>query len=154
MKRVMVLVVAAFFLFSGVVFAQGVTGRKGEEVTGRKGEEVKAKEPKAKAAAKETAPKVEKKKASGTVTTISDTALKLQGKDASSDFILPKAYPDIKAGDKVTVTYVVKEGKNVAEKISKAKEPAPKKAAGPGQEVKGRKGEEVKGKKGEEVKGK
>lgn len=145
MKRVMVLMVAAIFLFSGAVFAQEVKSKKGEEVKTKSGGEVKAKAP--------AAPKVEKKTATGTVAAISDTALKLQAKE-SMDFFLAKAYPDIKAGDKVKVTYVVKDGKNIAEKVSKVKEPAPKKAAEPGKEIKGKSGGEVKTKSGGEAKSK
>ena len=148
MKRVMVLMVAAIFLFSGVVFAaEAVKDKAGGEVKAKSGGEVKAKEKKA------APPKVDRKKASGTVSAISDTALKLQAKE-SMDFVLAKAYPDVKAGDKVTVTYVVKDGKNVAEKVAKAKPPAEKKAAAPGKDVKSKSGGEVKSKSGGEVKSK
>lgn len=145
MKRLMVLMVAAVFLFSGMALAQ-VKDKAGGEVKARSGGEVKTKTP------KEAPPKVTKMKASGTVLSISDSALKLErdikGKKEPMDFSLSKAVPDVKAGDKATVTYVVKDGQNVAEKVAKAKEPAPKKSAAPGQPLKARSGGEVKARSG------
>ncbi len=110
MKRALVLLVAAIFLFSGAAFA--------------------ADQSKAKAASAKTTSMT----ASGKVVDISDTMLKLErsakGKAETMEFGLDKpASADIKAGDKVTVHYVKKDGKNVATKVSKAaaKKPAKKK---------------------------
>jgi hypothetical protein len=110
MKRLMVVLLAVAFLFAGTAFAAE-----------------KAKAP--------AAPKAAKMTAVGTVLEISDKALKLdrKGKEKSEvmDFALDKPAADVKAGDKVTVHYTVKDGKNVATKVAKAatkaKEKAPKK---------------------------
>ena len=108
MKRLMVVLLAVAFLFAGTAFAAD-----------------KAKAPAPAKAAKMTAV--------GTVLEISDKALKLdrKGKEKSEvmDFALDKPAADVKAGDKVTVHYTVKDGKNVATKVTKAttKKPAPKK---------------------------
>ena len=111
MKRVLVLLVAAIFLFAGAALAANQT--KGGKA----------------APAKTTS-----MTASGKVVDISATALKIErsakGKTETMEFGLDKpASADIKAGDKVTVHYVKKDGKNVATKISKAaaKKPAKKK---------------------------
>lgn len=152
MKRCLVLMLGAVFLFSGVAFAADeVKARSGGDVKARSGGDVKARTP------KEAPPKVTKMKASGTVVSISDSALKLErdvkGNKEAMDFSLAKASPDVAAGDKVNVTYVVKDGKNVAEKVAKVKEKkeTPKKAAAPGQPVKARSGGDVKAKSGGEV---
>lgn len=152
MKRLMVLMLAACFLFSGMAFAAEVKDKTGGVVKDKSGGDVKTKDVPA---------KVAKMKATGTVLAISDGALKLEsetkGKKETLDFFLVKSFPDIKAGDKVNVTYVVKDGKNVAEKVSKvkekvkAKEPAPKKAVEPGTPVKDKTGGVVKDKTGEAV---
>lgn len=158
MKRLLVLMLAVVFLFSGVAFAaEPVKDKRGEEVKAKTGTDVQTKGTKEAAPA---APKVTKMKTTGTVLAISDGALKLEkmakDKKETMDFYLIKAYPEFKAGDKVNVTYVVKDGKNMAEKVTKvkekvAKEPAPKKPAEPGAPIKDKKGAEVKDKKGGEV---
>ena len=113
MKRFLVLFVALSFLFCGSVFAAEAT----------KAEPAAA----AKEAAKET-----KMSATGKVTEISDTMLKIErtvkGKAETMEFTLEKACPKIAAGDKVGVSYVTKDGKNVATKVTKKKYPK-KKAA-------------------------
>jgi hypothetical protein len=151
MKRLMVGMLAACFLFSGVAFAQ-VKDKTGADVKDKSGAPVDTK------STKEAAPAVKKLRASGTVAAISDRALKLdrevKGKKETLDFSLAKAYPEVKAGDKVKVTYVVKDGKNAAEKVSKVKEPAPKKAAEPGKQVKDKTGADVKTKGGGKVESK
>ena len=110
MKRLMVVLLAVVFLFAGTAFAAEK--------------------------AKGTAPaKAAKMTAVGQVLEISDKALKLdrKGKEKSEvmDFALDKAVGGVKAGDKVTVHYTVKDGKNVATKVTKAEakktEKAPKK---------------------------
>jgi hypothetical protein len=112
MKRLMVVLLAVAFLFAGTAFAAE----------------------KAKAPAKAPA-KAAKMTAVGTVLEISDKMLKLdrKGKEKSEvmDFALDKPAADVKAGDKVTVHYTVKDGKNVASKVTKSTtkktEKAPKK---------------------------
>jgi len=110
MKRLMVVLLAVVFLFAGTAFAAEK--------------------------AKGTAPaKAAKMTAVGQVLEISDKALKLdrKGKEKSEvmDFALDKPVAGVKAGDKVTVHYAVKDGKNVATKVTKAAakktEKAPKK---------------------------
>jgi hypothetical protein len=102
MKRVLVLLLAAVFLFAGAAFAA---------------EQPKAAKPApAKGAAKMTA--------TGKILELSDTALKLErsakGGTTTTDFSLEKPQPELKVGDKVTVSYVTKDGKNMATKVSKA----------------------------------
>jgi hypothetical protein len=118
MKRLLVLFVAFAFVFSGSVFAA---------------EAIKAKKA---AAAKETT-----MSATGKVTEISDTMLKIErtvkGKAEIMVFTLEKAYPaspNITAGDKVKVSYMTKDGNNVSTKITKVvkkvtNKPAKKKVA-------------------------
>lgn len=100
MKRILVLFVALSFLFCGSVFAA---------------EAAKAKPA---AAAKETT-----MSATGKVTEISDTMLKIErtvkGKAEIMEFALEKAYPKIITGDKVKVSYMTKDGKNVSTKVNK-----------------------------------
>jgi len=99
MKRLMVVALALVFLFAGTAFAAEK--------------------------AKSTAPaKAAKMTAVGKVLEISDKMLKLdrKGKEKSEvmDFSLEKPAADVKAGDKVTVHYTVKDGKNVATKVIKS----------------------------------
>jgi hypothetical protein len=155
MKRLLVLMLAAVFLFSGAAFAADVKDKRGEEVKAKSGGDAQTK------GTKEGAPKAIKMKTTGTVLAISDGAMKLEkaGKDKKKeamDFFLVKAFPEIKAGDKVNVTYVKKDGKNVAEAVSKVKEktakpPAAKKSAEPGPPAKDKRGEDVKAKSGGDV---
>jgi hypothetical protein len=111
MKKVMVLLLAAVFLFAGAALA--------------------ADQPKS--AAKAAPAKTAKMTATGKIVELSDTALKLErsakGKTETMDFGLEKPVgADLKVGDKVTVQYVSKDGKNVATKVNKAaKKAAPKK---------------------------
>lgn len=101
MKRVLVLLVAAIFLFSGAAFA--------------------ADQSKAKAApAKTTSMSM-----AGKIVDLSDNMLKLdrsvKGKTETVEFALDKPVPaEIKSGDKVKVTYVSKDGKKVATKVAKS----------------------------------
>jgi hypothetical protein len=157
MKRVMVLMLAAVFLFSGAAFAAEVKDKSGAVVQDKTGKAVESK------TIKEAPPKVTKMKATGTVLAISDSALKLErelkGKKETMDFSLVKAYPEVKTGDKVNVTYVAKDGKNAAEKVSKVKvkepkAPAPKKPAQPTSAVKDKTGADVKDKSGAKVESK
>ncbi|MEW6668309.1 MAG: hypothetical protein AB1512_24105 [Thermodesulfobacteriota bacterium] len=113
MKRLMVVLLAMVFLFAGTAFAAEKT----------------------KGAAKPAPAKAAKMTAVGTVLEISDKTLKLdrKGKEKSElmDFALDKPAADVKAGDKVKVHYTVKDGKNIATKVTKAttkaKEKTPKK---------------------------
>lgn len=67
--------------------------------------------------------RVTKMKAAGTVTEISDTVLKIErtvkGKMENMEFVLDKPVTKIAVRDKVLVSYVTKEGKNVAMKVTK-----------------------------------
>jgi hypothetical protein len=100
MKRLLVLFVALSFLFSGSVFAAEATKAKPAATT------------------KETT-----MNATGKVTDISDTMLKIErtvkGKAEIMEFALEKTYPKIAAGDKVKVNYITKDGKNVSTKLTK-----------------------------------
>ncbi len=102
MKRLMVLLLAALFLFSGVAF--------GAE--------------KAKEGAKAAPAKQAKMTATGKIVQLSDTLLvverSVKGKAETMEFALEKPLADMKAGDKVTVHYVAKDGKNVATKVTKS----------------------------------
>jgi hypothetical protein len=147
MKRLMVLMVAAVFIFSGMAFAADVAKDKaGAAVTDKGGKDVQTKSPKA------APPKVAKMSFSGKVLDISDKALKVERvvkeKPETMDFVLEKAVEGVKAGDKVTVTYVVKDGKNVAQKVAKVKEA---KKSEPGPALKDKGGKPVVDKSGKEV---
>lgn len=120
MKRFLVFFVALSFLFCGTVFAFEKPAAGATE---------------AKPAAKTLAAKETKMTATGKVTEISDTMLKIErtvkGKMETMEIALEKACPaclKIKVGDKVKVTYVTKDGKNVAVKVSKVAKGAAKKA--------------------------
>ncbi|MGB5157755.1 hypothetical protein [Desulfobacterium sp. N47] len=75
--------------------------------------------------------------ATGKVTEISDTMLKIdrhvKGNSETMEFILEKACPNITAGDKVKISYITKDEKNIVVKITKitktAKHHAKKKTA-------------------------
>lgn len=154
MKRLMVLMIAAAFLFSGMAFAADVKDKTGAPVKDKTGAAVQTKAP-----PKEAPPKPAKMKATGTVQAISDKTLKLDSEGKSMDFFLVKAFPEIKAGDKVNVTYTVKDGKNAASKVSKVKEPkkkepAAKKPAAETTPVKDKTGAPVKDKTGKAVESK
>jgi hypothetical protein len=152
MKRLMVLMVAVVFLFSGMAFAADVKDKTGQAVKDKTGAPVQTKAP-----PKEAPPKVAKMKATGTVQAISDNALKLDSEGKTLDFFLLKSFPEIKAGDKVNVTYTVKDGKNTASKVSKVKEPKKKEPAKKPAEttpVKDKTGKEVKDKTGKAVESK
>jgi hypothetical protein len=97
MKRLMVLLLAVAFLFAGTAFAAE----------------------KAKGTAKTA-----KMTATGKIVDLSDTMLKVErsvkGKTETMEFGLDKPLAGMKVGDKVTVHYVVKDGKNVATKVTKS----------------------------------
>ena len=115
MKRFLVLFVALSFLFCGSVFAAEATKAK-PAAPAAKAEPAAAMP--AKAMEKET-----KMSATGKVTEISDTMLKIErtvkGKAETMELTLEKADPKIKVGDKVEVSYVTKDGKNVVAKVTK-----------------------------------
>ena len=127
MKRLMIFVVGLVFVFSTVAFAaEKPSGAAKTEkapaaaaaVTGKAADKGAAKaEPVAKAV-KET-----KMTATGKVTEISDTMLKIErtikGKVETVEFTLEKPCAKIVAGDKVKISYVTKDGKNVALKVTK-----------------------------------
>ena len=137
MKRLMIFVVGLVFVFSTVAFAaEKPSGAAKTEkapaaavVTGKAADKGAAKaEPVAKAV-KET-----KMTATGKVTEISDVMLKIErtvkGEMETMEIVLEKACsPKIKVGDEVKVTYVTKDGKNVAVKVvSKVAKKSAKKA--------------------------
>jgi hypothetical protein len=128
MKRLMVLVVGLVFLFCASAFAAD----KPAAATATKAAPVAAEPVKAPA-------KVTKMSATGKVTEISDTALKIErtvkGKAEMKEFVLEKP-AKAKVGDKVKVSYIEKEGKNVASKVTKVvvKKKAAKAAAKPAEE--------------------
>ena len=136
MKRLMIFVVGLVFVFSTVAFAaEKPSGAAKTEkapaaaaVTGKAADKGAAKaEPVAKAV-KET-----KMTATGKVTEISDVMLKIErtvkGKTETMEIVLEKACLKIKVGDKVKVTYVTKDGKDVAVKVvSKVAKKSAKKA--------------------------
>ncbi len=66
--------------------------------------------------------KVTKMRAAGVVMEISDTALKIErkikDKAETMEFVLEKALNKIKVGNKVRVSYITREGKNVATKVT------------------------------------
>jgi hypothetical protein len=153
MKRFMVLMLAVVFLFSGAAFAAEVKDKTGEPVKTKRGGDVKTR------SIKESPPKPTTMKAAGTVLAISGNALQLErdvkGKKETMDFFLVKVFPDVKVGDKVTVVYKVKDGKNFAEKVTKVKVKAPtKKTVAPGKPVKDKSGAAVKDKSGAAVESK
>ena len=100
MKHLLILFVALSFLFSGPVFAAEATKRKQT------------------ASLKETT-----MNATGKVTDISDTMMRIErtvkGKAEIMEFALEKTYPKISVGDKVKVSYITKDEKNVSTKLTK-----------------------------------
>ncbi|RJR22016.1 MAG: hypothetical protein C4582_07075 [Desulfobacteraceae bacterium] len=101
MKKILVMVVAAFFLFSGLVMAAAPVN------------------PVAPAAAKKAV-----MSATGIVKELTDQMLKVErkvkGKVEVMDFVLKAPVSEIKVGDKVKVNYVVEAGKNIATKVKKS----------------------------------
>ena len=108
MKRLFVFVVALSFLFCASAFAvdQPVPAAKPEP-------------------AKAAPVKVATMQATGKVLEVTDVLLKIEKivkkKAETKEFVLEKPVAKVKAGDKVTVFYVEKEGKMVATKVVKAK---------------------------------
>ena len=142
MKRILVLVIGLAFVLSTVAFAAETVpmAPKKEKapavapeaaVTGKAAEKGAAGAAKAEPVAK--AAKKTKMTATGKVMEISDTMLKIErtvkGKMETMEIVLEKAHPKIKVGDKVKVTYMTKDDKNVAVKVvSKAAKKSVKKA--------------------------
>ena len=113
MKRLLLFVVGLSFIFCASAFAVD------QPAPAAKPEPVKA------------APvKVAKMQATGKVMEVTDTMLKIEkmvkGKAEMKEFVLEKPVAKIKAGDKVTVFYVEKEGKMMAMKVHKVKMPVKK----------------------------
>lgn len=67
--------------------------------------------------------RITRMKAAGTVTEISDAVLKIErtakGKMETMEFVLEKPVVKIMVGDKVQVSYVTRETRNVATKVTK-----------------------------------
>jgi len=124
MKRFLVLFVALSFLFCGSVFAVEATKAK-PAAPAAKAEPAAMP---AKAMEKET-----KMSATGKVTEISDTMLKIErtvkGKAETMELALEKASPEIAAGDEVKISYVTKDGKNITVKVTKITKKVTKKLA-------------------------
>ncbi|PIP06610.1 MAG: hypothetical protein COX51_08415 [Syntrophobacteraceae bacterium CG23_combo_of_CG06-09_8_20_14_all_50_8] len=125
MKRLMIFVVGLVFVFSTVAFAvdKPAAAAKAKEPVAVT-EKATAAAPKA-AVAEPVAKAVKETKmtATGKVTEISDTMLKIErtikGKVETVEFTLEKPCAKIVAGDKVKISYVTKDGKNVALKVTK-----------------------------------
>jgi len=102
MKRLMVLLLAVAFLFAGTAFAAE----------------------KAKGTTKAAPAKAAKMTATGKIVDLSDAMLvverSVKGKAETMEFGLDKPLAGMKVGDKVTVHYVVKDGKNMATKVTKS----------------------------------
>jgi hypothetical protein len=119
MKRLMVFVVGLVFIFTTAAFAADKPAPAAP-----KAEPVKAAPAKA----------AKMMKASGVVTEVTDAMLKIEvkvkGIAEAKEFALDKP-AKVKAGDKVTVSYVEKDGQMVATKVAKAvaKKKAPAKKA-------------------------
>ena len=135
MKRLMIFVVGLVFVFSTVAFAvdKPAAAAKAKEPVAVT-EKATAAAPKA-AVAEPVAKAVKETKmtATGKVTEISDVMLKIErtvkGKTETMEIVLEKACLKIKVGDKVKVTYVTKDGKDVAVKVvSKVAKKSAKKA--------------------------
>jgi len=140
MKRLMVLVVGLVFLITTVAFAADKPAPAAPKAAPAKAAPAAPAKvaPAAPAPEKAVVPapvKAAKMKASGVVTEVTDAMLKIdvkvKGKVEAKEFALEKP-AKVKAGDKVTVSYVEKDGKMVATKVAKAvakKKAPPKKAA-------------------------
>ncbi len=102
MKRAAIFFAGLFLIFEAPVFAADQVGPKA-------GPAVEA--------------RVTRMKAAGTVMEISDTVLKIErtvkGKIEGMEFTLEKPVARIAVGDKVQVSYIIKEDKNVATKVTK-----------------------------------
>jgi hypothetical protein len=107
MKRVTVWIIAAAFAFSALTFA---------------GDQVVKVRPKPEPA-KVTTEKVVGMKATGKVVDVTDTSLKIErtvkGAVEPFEFALEKPLTKIKVGDKVIITYIIKDEKNVITRITK-----------------------------------
>lgn len=102
MKRIMVVMLAALFLFAGTAFAAEQQKEMG----------------------KASPAKAAQMTATGKIVELSGTMLKLErsakGKTETMEFMLESPLAGMKAGDKVTVHYVAKDGNKVATKVSTA----------------------------------
>jgi len=110
MKRVTVGIIAIAFIFCALAFA-------GDQVI-----KVTPKSEPAKAAAAASV-KVVKMKATGKVVEVTDTMLRIErtvkGTVEPFEFALEKPLTKIKVGDKVIITYMIKDEKNVITRITK-----------------------------------
>lgn len=114
MKRLLTIVAVSFIFFASA-FASEATKLDPAEPLAMA----------AKSMGKET-----KMSATGKVTEISDSMLKIdrhvKGKTEAMEFALEKACPDISTGDKVKVSYIAREDKKVASKVTKIAQKAKK----------------------------
>ncbi|MBU1055455.1 MAG: hypothetical protein KKC46_16775 [Proteobacteria bacterium] len=119
MKRLLLLMAAVFFILCASSFAAAVTEDELVAIS-------------VKSMGKET-----KMSATGKVTELSDSMLKIdrrvKGKTEAMEFTLEKACSGISIGDKVKISYINKDDKNIAARVmkmqKKAKHHAKKKAA-------------------------
>ena len=107
MRRLTAIVLSlSFFVTSGLLYAEAI----------KKVEKVPAK------TAAPSAVRVTQMTAAGVVKEITDSSLKIEQKVKDQveemEFALEKPLTKIKAGDKVRVTYITKEDKNIAAKVT------------------------------------
>lgn len=133
MKHVWWILIVLSLMFSSAVFAAETTGAASPATPA-----VTAAPPATPQAAAPAPVKVPKMTASGKVVEITDTLLKMsrtiKGNVESMEFVLEKPVAKIAVGNQVKVSYVEKEGHNVALKVQKiekiakapAKQPATK----------------------------
>jgi hypothetical protein len=128
MKRLIILFVALYIILGGVVFAVETT-KTASDVSAFKSEAGPEKTEQAGIAAKEME-KETKMSATGKVTEISDTILKIdrhiKGNTEMMEFTLEKACSGISIGDKVKISYITKGDKNVAARVTKMQKKAKK----------------------------
>lgn len=122
MKRLIILFAALFFILCGAVVLSAEATRTASDVSADKTKtDIANTEPtgiKVKEIEKET-----KMSATGKVTEISDTILKIdrhiKENTENMEFFLEKAYTGISIGDEVKINYIIKDNKNVAAKVIK-----------------------------------
>jgi len=118
MKRFMFFAIGFVLTLSTVAIAT----KGSDPVTTAAGKATEKAAVKAEPTAKTVNIKETKMTATGKVVEISDTIMKIErsakGEMEAMEFILEKANPGIKVGNEVKVTYVTKDGKNVAVKVA------------------------------------
>ena len=115
MKRFILSMIGLVFIFGASVFA----------ITPSDTPQGKAPVPKTSSVKKPVAkpmPRETRMRAIGTVKDLTDTLLRIERNVTAEvmEFNLENPLPKISAGDKVVVSYIEKEGKNIAKKVNKA----------------------------------